>query len=118
MVQVDQTELEIYDGVSAGKYTVGLGQVICCLLHAFWISNHNALVDNRHMCQCQCHHFLLQKSMAFYKDQENVISAAMTATQNLMDKYEVDPCSIGRYSPCYVLHMLCSLLQTSNLHHQ
>ena len=27
MVQVDQAELEVLDGVSPGKYTVGLGQV-------------------------------------------------------------------------------------------
>ena len=26
--QVDQAELEAFDGVSSGKYTVGLGQVI------------------------------------------------------------------------------------------
>ena len=48
--------------------------------------------------------WLLQKRMAFYNDQENVVSAAMTAVQNLMDKYEIDPRSIGRYqafsTPC------------------
>ncbi|DBA70992.1 TPA: hypothetical protein ACH3X2_011428 [Trebouxia sp. C0005] len=37
-----------------------------------------------------------QTSMAFFKDQENVVSAAMTVTQNLMDKYQIDPRSIGR----------------------
>lgn len=40
---------------------------------------------------------MLQKRMAFYSDQENVVSAAMTVVQNLMDKYEVNPRSIGRY---------------------
>ena len=40
---------------------------------------------------------LLQKHMAFYNDQENVVSAAMTVVQNLMDKYDIDPRSIGRY---------------------
>lgn len=59
---VDQAELEKHDNVSAGKYTIGLGQT----------------------------------SMAFFKDHENVVSAAMTVTQNLMDKYQIDPRSIGR----------------------
>ncbi|KAL0024918.1 hypothetical protein WJX77_002506 [Trebouxia sp. C0004] len=59
---IDQAELEEHDNVSAGKYTVGLGQT----------------------------------SMSFFKDQENVVSAAMTVTQNLMDKYQIDPRSIGR----------------------
>ncbi|KAL3138589.1 hypothetical protein ABBQ32_006356 [Trebouxia sp. C0010 RCD-2024] len=59
---VDQGELERHDHVTAGKYTIGLGQ----------------------------------KRMAFYNDQENVVSAAMTVVQNLLDKYKVDPRSIGR----------------------
>lgn len=42
----------------------------------------------------------LQNCMAFYKDQENVVSAAMTATQNLMDKYHIDPRSVGRLWLC------------------
>ena len=56
--------------------------------------------------------------MAFYNDQENVVSAAMTVVQNLMDKYEIDPRSIGRYRPsapysivpcsiCITLHTAC-----------
>ena len=40
--------------------------------------------------------------MAFFSDQENVVSAAMTAVQRLMEKHQVDPCSIGRYS-CYCM---------------
>ena len=49
----------------------------------------------------------LQTSMAFFKDQENVVSAAMTVTQNLMDKYQIDPRSIGRcFSQCYLLHVI------------
>lgn len=34
--------------------------------------------------------------MAFYNDLENVVSAAMTVVQNLMNKYGIDPRSIGR----------------------
>jgi hypothetical protein len=51
--------------------------------------------------------FYLQTSMAFFKDQENVVSAAMTVTQNLMDKYEIDPRSIGRcFLHCCLLHVI------------
>lgn len=46
---------------------------------------------------------MLQKRMAFYNDQENVVSAAMTVVQNLLDKYKVDPRSIGRYK----VHLVC-----------
>lgn len=34
--------------------------------------------------------------MAFYDDRENVVSAAMTAVQLLLEKYRIDPRSIGR----------------------
>ena len=40
---------------------------------------------------------LLQKRMAFYSDNEDVISAALTVTQSLLDKYNIDPRSVGRY---------------------
>lgn len=43
--------------------------------------------------------------MAFYKDQENVVSAAMTVVQNLMSKYEVDPRSIGRCDIVQLMHL-------------
>lgn len=52
---------------------------------------------------------LLQKRMAFYNDQENVVSAAMTVVQNLMDKYKIDPRSIGRYSVLSMQNALCAL---------
>ena len=45
----------------------------------------------------------LQKRMAFFLDNEDVVSAAMTVTHSLLDNYNVDPRSIGRY-----VH-LCSL---------
>ena len=48
--------------------------------------------------------FYLQTSMAFFKDQENVVSAAMTVTQNLMDQYQIDPRSIGR---CFLHYNTC-----------
>ena len=49
----------------------------------------------------------LQTSMAFFMDHENVVSAAMTVTQNLMDKYRIDPRSIGRcFFHCYLLHVI------------
>ena len=46
--------------------------------------------------------------MAFYNDQENVVSAAMTVVQNLMDKYKVDPRSIGRYKVTCTLYPIHS----------
>lgn len=59
---VDQVELEKFDGVSAGKYTIGLGQT----------------------------------RMAFCDDREDIYSLAMTVTQSLLEKYDIDPTSIGR----------------------
>ncbi|KAF3911725.1 hypothetical protein AA313_de0205021 [Arthrobotrys entomopaga] len=59
---VDQTELEKFDGVSAGKYTIGLGQT----------------------------------KMAFCDDREDIYSLALTVTKSLLEKYEIDPTSIGR----------------------
>ena len=44
-----------------------------------------------------------QTRMAFFLDNEDVVSAAMTVTHSLLDKYNVDPRSIGR-----CVH-LCSL---------
>ena len=38
----------------------------------------------------------LQTRMAFFLDNEDVISAAMTVTHGLLDKYSIDPRSIGR----------------------
>ncbi|KAK9809077.1 hypothetical protein WJX72_009054 [[Myrmecia] bisecta] len=59
---VDQAALEVFDGVSHGKYTVGLGQA----------------------------------AMAFCSEQEDVVSMSMTAVQRLLEKYDIDPRSIGR----------------------
>lgn len=59
---VEQTELEKFDGVSTGKYTIGLGQT----------------------------------KMSFCDDREDIYSFALTATKNLLQKYKIDPNSIGR----------------------
>lgn len=59
---VEQSELEKFDGVSTGKYTIGLGQT----------------------------------KMAFCDDREDIYSMALTVTQSLLEKYEIDPNSIGR----------------------
>ncbi|KAI5788415.1 putative hydroxymethylglutaryl-CoA synthase [Geopyxis carbonaria] len=59
---VEQSELEKFDGVSAGKYTIGLGQT----------------------------------KMAFCDDREDIYSLALTATHSLLEKYSIDPNSIGR----------------------
>ncbi|KAK7403027.1 3-hydroxy-3-methylglutaryl coenzyme A synthase [Neonectria punicea] len=59
---VEQTELEKFDGVSTGKYTIGLGQT----------------------------------KMSFCDDREDIYSFALTATSNLLKKYQIDPNSIGR----------------------
>ncbi|KAK6501736.1 hypothetical protein TWF481_009563 [Arthrobotrys musiformis] len=59
---VDQAELEKFDGVSTGKYTIGLGQT----------------------------------KMAFCDDREDIYSLALTVTKSLLEKYDIDPTSIGR----------------------
>ncbi|KAJ5634213.1 hypothetical protein N7528_002055 [Penicillium herquei] len=59
---VDQVELEKYDGVSEGKYTIGLGQ----------------------------------KKMSFCDDREDIYSMSLTTLSSLMNKYNIDPMSIGR----------------------
>ncbi|KAI9201869.1 hydroxymethylglutaryl-coenzyme A synthase C terminal-domain-containing protein [Polychytrium aggregatum] len=59
---VDQAELEQFDGVSAGKYTIGLGQT----------------------------------RMAVCDDREDIHSLALTAVQNLMEKYNIAYTDVGR----------------------
>ncbi|CAL5218963.1 g717 [Coccomyxa viridis] len=59
---VSQEDLEAYDKVQPGKYTLGLGQ----------------------------------RNMAFTGDQEDVVSMSLTAVHSLLEKYDIDPCDIGR----------------------
>ena len=59
---VSQGELEKFDKVSSGKYTVGLGQA----------------------------------NMAFVDDREDINSIALTAVSRLLERYNIDPKSIGR----------------------
>ncbi|KAJ5487205.1 hypothetical protein N7530_001505 [Penicillium desertorum] len=59
---VDQAELEKYDGVAAGKYTIGLGQT----------------------------------KMSFCDDREDIYSMTLTVLSSLMNKYNIDPNSVGR----------------------
>lgn len=59
---ISEEELEVFDGVSKGKYTIGLGQ----------------------------------KFMACCDDREDINSFALTAVQNLLEKYDIDPKSVGR----------------------
>ncbi|KAH9852620.1 hydroxymethylglutaryl-CoA synthase [Lenzites betulinus] len=59
---ISEEELEVFDNVPKGKYTIGLGQ----------------------------------KFMACCDDREDINSFALTAVINLIEKYEIDPKSIGR----------------------
>ncbi|CAE6433114.1 unnamed protein product [Rhizoctonia solani] len=59
---VSEVDLETYDGVSAGKYTVGLGQ----------------------------------EFMAYTDDKEDINSFALSTISSLLEKYDIDPKSIGR----------------------
>ncbi|KAJ5648459.1 hypothetical protein N7490_004831 [Penicillium lividum] len=59
---VDQSELEKHDGVSEGKYTIGLGQ----------------------------------KKMSFCDDREDIYSMALTTLSSLLNKYNIDPKTVGR----------------------
>jgi len=59
---ISQTQLEQHSGVSAGRYTLGLGQ----------------------------------EGLALTGDAEDVNSMALTVTHSLLEKYEIDPQSVGR----------------------
>jgi len=59
---ISESDLEEYDGVSKGKYTIGLGQ----------------------------------EYMAWPDDREDINSFALNAVSGLLEKYNVDPKSIGR----------------------
>jgi hydroxymethylglutaryl-CoA synthase len=59
---ISEAELEVFDGVSTGKYTIGLGQeyMSCC------------------------------------DDREDINSFALNAVSGLLERYNIDPKSIGR----------------------
>eukprot|EP00529_Nitzschia_sp_RCC80_P008964 CAMPEP_0113503472 /NCGR_PEP_ID=MMETSP0014_2-20120614/34172_1 /TAXON_ID=2857 /ORGANISM="Nitzschia sp." /LENGTH=1200 /DNA_ID=CAMNT_0000398461 /DNA_START=254 /DNA_END=3856 /DNA_ORIENTATION=+ /assembly_acc=CAM_ASM_000159 len=59
---IEQSELEQHTGVSAGKYTLGLGQ----------------------------------EGLGFCGDAEDVNSLALTVVHSLLEKYDIDPMSVGR----------------------
>ncbi|KAJ7180778.1 hydroxymethylglutaryl-coenzyme A synthase C terminal-domain-containing protein [Mycena filopes] len=59
---ISEADLEEYDGVSKGKYTIGLGQ----------------------------------EYMAWPDDREDINSFALNAVAGLLEKYNIDPKSIGR----------------------
>ncbi|KAF7308927.1 3-hydroxy-3-methylglutaryl coenzyme A synthase [Mycena kentingensis (nom. inval.)] len=59
---ISEADLEDYDGVSKGKYTIGLGQ----------------------------------EYMAWPDDREDINSFALNAVAGLLEKYKIDPKSIGR----------------------
>lgn len=59
---ISEEELEVFDGVPKGKYTIGLGQ----------------------------------EYMAMTDDREDINSIALTVVHGLLEKYNVDPNSIGR----------------------
>merc|ERR1712093_388317 len=59
---IDEKDPETFDGVPAGKYTIGLGQ----------------------------------EYMAYTDDREDINSFLLTVTSNLLQKYNIDPRSVGR----------------------
>ncbi|KAI0310091.1 hydroxymethylglutaryl-CoA synthase [Amylostereum chailletii] len=59
---ISEEDLEVFDGVAKGKYTIGLGQ----------------------------------EFMACCDDREDINSFALTTVGNLLEKYNIDPRSIGR----------------------
>ena len=82
-LQVDQRDLECLDGVSEGKYTIGLGQVHFGLYYNCWQPESLICV-------------LVQEGLAFCSDREDCISMALTVTQNLLEKHGVDPRRVFR----------------------
>ena len=111
---MDQAELEAHDGVAPGKYTLGLGQVLQAAtdLHLHLLLLYNTALFTQLLCYfcltqwltaaqttcCCCvnHCVGMQTAMAFYGDQENAVSAALTAVQRLLERHKLDPRSIGR----------------------
>ncbi|KAJ8474395.1 hypothetical protein ONZ45_g15964 [Pleurotus djamor] len=59
---ISESDLEVFDGVSKGKYTIGLGQ----------------------------------EYMAWPDDREDINSFALNAVDGLLQKFNIDPMSIGR----------------------
>ncbi|KJA23552.1 hypothetical protein HYPSUDRAFT_39740 [Hypholoma sublateritium FD-334 SS-4] len=59
---ISESDLEVFDGVSKGKYTIGLGQ----------------------------------EYMAWPDDREDINSFALNAVSGLLEKFNIDPKSIGR----------------------
>lgn len=77
---VEQVELEKFDGVSAGKYTIGLGQTKM----SFCDDREGAHTQNRHL-------------RIYVADRNaDIYSFALTTVSSLLKKYAIDPHSIGR----------------------
>lgn len=71
--------MEKFDGVSTGKYTIGLGQT------------RMSFCDDR---EGKC--LLLGLIRVTMTDSSDIYSLALTATSSLLKKYNIDPTSIGR----------------------
>ena len=77
---VDQTELEKFDGVSAGKYTIGLGQTKM------------SFCDDREGEE-SAHRKSRMPTDQLHSD---IYSLALTSLTNLISKYSIDLNNIGR----------------------
>ena len=77
---VDQSDLEKYDGVATGKYTIGLGQTKM------------SFCDDREGMQFRIASWMVQTECALL----DMYSLALTTLSSLMRKYSIDPASIGR----------------------
>lgn len=62
------------------------------LLHIAWIGGHVSLPYDWPPTL----KLYVQKSMAYTEDQEDVVSMSLTVVQNLMEKYEIQPETVGR----------------------
>ena len=78
---MEQSELEKFDGVSAGKYTIGLGQTKM------------AFCDDREG-KASAYRKNFTKSNGF--SLLDIYSMALTTVSSLLKKYSIDPISIGR----------------------
>lgn len=77
---VDQAELEKFDGVSQGKYTIGLGQTKM------------SFCDDREGRTMDC----ATRRLVTDYDCIDIYSFALTTVSSLLRKYSIDPKSIGR----------------------
>lgn len=90
---VEQTELEKFDGVSTGKYTIGLGQTKMAFCDDREGKKTFELASKTFSSRVS---YFASVTMLTLRALTDIYSFALTAVSNLLKKYEIDTNSIGR----------------------